>query len=91
MRLDTFTVENWKDNKGLQRQFVDGLIHSDKLSSLNSSSIGKVSLICEDPKKSLRKESILLVGQSCSSNDESNVLEPVEEWNKPSPQNKEKT
>ena len=90
MRLDTFIVENWKDNKGLQRQFVDGLIHSDESCSLNSSSIEKVSLIYEDPKKSLSKECILPVGESCSSNDESNVLEPVEEWNKPSPQIKRK-
>ncbi|CAB3979111.1 kDa in NOF-FB transposable element [Paramuricea clavata] len=90
MRLDTFIVENWKDNKGLQRQFVDGLIHSDESCSLNNSSIGKVSLICEDPKMSLRKESILPVEESCSSNEESDVLEPVEEWNKPSTQIKRK-
>ena len=82
MRLDSFIVENWKDNKGLQIQFVDGLIHSDESSSLNPK---------EDPKKSLRKESILPVGESCSSNDiQSNVLEPVKEWNKPSPQIKRK-
>ena len=89
MRVDTFVAENWKDNKGLQRQFVDGLLLSEGSGCSNSRSIDRVSLICgiDKPK---RKSATSPVRDSSSSDDDISLSEPVEQWNKSSPQGKKK-
>ena len=89
MRVDTFIAENWKDNKGLQRQFVDGLLKSDELGFSNSRSIEKLSLIC-GIEKSSNSNGNLPLEEDSSFDGEITLPQPVEEWNKSSPQFKRK-
>ena len=95
MRLDDFLSENWKDNKGLQRQFVDGLLTGEGHDrNRGDSCLHKISKICDAnttssvpainadiPRDQNSEDDI----QTSKSDDEA-VAEPVEEWKKPSPQ-----
>ena len=80
LRLDTFIGENWKDNKALQREFVDGILRGDGLCKKRG--FGKIEQLCRNTLSNSK--------DTCSSdNSDADYIdeppEPEEEWNKPSP------
>ena len=95
-----FLLDNWKDTKGLQRQFVHAILKGNWKSTENTvdpTSMSKVSTLCgvKSPPSTTQPNDCTTDTSTEGSDDDAttqrrNVEEAVEGWDKPSPRNNSK-